>query len=227
MSVEFINEIKIKMEKFISSEQMQKLETVLSEVLYSFPVSEIEKDRTHLIEQFICAKKVEGFSDKTEQFYCSTLSFFQKKINKNLCYVSPEYVREYLCYYQKIHNCTNVTLDNIRRILSSFYRWLEQEDFIIKSPMVRIHKIKSPVKIKPVLTDEEIELRRKTAAFSRRNIAIIDLLLSSGIRVSELHKLNRNTIDLENRTCIVYGKGAKQRECTSSQIQTDTCNKSY
>lgn len=93
--------------------------------------------------------------------------------------------------------------------------------------MVRIHKIKSPVKIKLVLTDEEIELSRKTAAFSRRNIAIIDLLLSSGIRVSELHKLNRNTIDLENRTCIVYGKGANQRECTSSQIQTDTCNKSY
>lgn len=92
--------------------------------------------------------------------------------------------------------------------------------------MVRIHKIKSPVKIKPVLTDEEIELRRKTAAFSRRNITIIDLLLSSGIRVSELHKLNRNTIDLENRTFIVYGKGAKQRKCTSSQIQTDTCNKS-
>lgn len=114
MSVEFINEIK--MEKFISSEQMQKLETVLSEVLYSFPVSEIEKDRNHLIEQFICAKKVEGFSDKTEQYYCSTLSFFQKKINKNLCYVNPENVREYLCDYQKIHNCTNVTLDNIRRI---------------------------------------------------------------------------------------------------------------
>lgn len=109
------------------------------------------------------------------------MSFFQKKINKNLYYVSPEDVREYLCDYQNIHNCTNVTLDNIRRILSSFYRWLEQEDCIIKSPMVRIHKIKSPVKIKPVLTDEEIELRRKTAAFSRRKIAIIDLLLSSGI----------------------------------------------
>lgn len=113
---------------------------------------------------------------------------------------------------EKINRCSNLTLDTIRRILSSFYKWLEEEDFIIKSPMRRIHRIKSPVIIKSAFSTEQIEVIRKTASENNRNIAIIDLLLSSGIRVSELSKLDRSSIDLDTRTCIVFGKGAKQRE---------------
>ncbi len=213
MSLEIINEIKIKMEDTISSEQMKKLECVLAEVLYAMPPCSIKKkNREDLINQFINAKRIEGFSEKTEKYYSSVLFYFESKINKELCSVSPDDVRDYLLTYQKNHNCTNVTLDNIRRIFSSFYKWLEEEDFIIKSPMIRIHKIKTPVKIKPAFTDEQIEKLRKNASFSKRDLAIVDFLLSSGIRVSELNKLNRNTINLETRTCIVYGKGGKQRE---------------
>ena len=213
MSLEIINEIKIKMEDSISSEQMKKLEHVLAEVLYSIPPCSIKKkNRENLIKQFISAKRIEGISEKTERYYSSVLYYFETKIKKELCTVSTEEIRDYLIVYQKDRNCTNLTLDNMRRILSSFYKWLEEEDFIIKSPMIRIHKIKIPVKIKSALTDEQIEMIRKKASFSKRNLAIVDFLLSSGIRVSELNKLNRNSIDLENRSCLVFGKGAKQRE---------------
>ena len=113
---------------------------------------------------------------------------------------------------EKINGCSNLTLDTIRRILSSFYKWLEEEDFIIKSPMRRIHRIKSPVIIKPAFSSEQIEIIRKAASENCRDIAIIDLLLSSGIRISELVNLDRSAINLNSRTCIVFGKGSKQRE---------------
>lgn len=130
----------------------------------------------------------------------------------DICSADTDRIREYLINYQKINDCSNVTLDTIRRILSSFYKWIEEEDFIMKSPMKRIHRIKSPVVLKPALSEEQIEVIRKKASVNKRNIAIIDLLLSSGIRISELMRLNRSSINLNTRTCVVFGKGARQRE---------------
>ena len=120
----------------------------------------------------------------------------------------------------------NVTLDTVRRILSSFYKWLEEEDYILKSPMKRIQRIKTPSIIREPFSEEQIEIIRQSASENKRNIAIIDILLSSGIRVSELVHLNRSSINLNSRSCVVFGKGSKQRE-TYFDVRTKIELESY
>lgn len=213
MNTETIKKIKLKMAEELLPEQLDKLEKVLLEVLNSeMKIDNSTRDNKNLVKQFISAKRIEGCSRRTEEYYFSTLNFFEKTINCNIKNVDTNKIREYLINYQKLNNCSNVTLDTVRRILSSFYKWLEEEDFILKSPMKRIHRIKTPIVLKPAFSDEQIEVIRKTAAQNNRDIAIIDILLSSGIRVSELVRLNRSSINLNSRTCVVFGKGSKQRE---------------
>ena len=213
MNTQIINEIKSKMQDYLNSEQMLKLDNVLSQIFSSSQNKNLsKKEKANLVKQFINAKKVEGCSKRTEEYYTSVLMNFEKTIKFKTIEITTEEIRNYLINYQKINNCSNVTLDTIRRILSSFYKWLEEENFILKSPMKRIHRIKNPVIIKPALTEEQIEVLRKTASKNRRNLAIIDFLLSSGVRVSELVNLNRSSVNLNSRTCIVFGKGSKQRE---------------
>ena len=213
MNTETIKKIKLKMAEELLPEQLDKLEIVLLEVLNSeMKIDNSTRDNKNLVKQFISAKRIEGCSRRTEEYYFSTLNFFEKTINCNIKNVDTNKIREYLINYQKLNNCSNVTLDTVRRILSSFYKWLEEEDFILKSPMKRIHRIKTPIVLKPAFSDEQIEVIRKTAAQNNRDIAIIDILLSSGIRVSELVRLNRSSINLNSRTCVVFGKGSKQRE---------------
>ncbi|MDD5929932.1 MAG: tyrosine-type recombinase/integrase [Spirochaetales bacterium] len=213
MNTEIINIIKSKMSEELLPEQLKKLEKVLLEVLETKQsVLKKSKNNKNLVNLFISAKRIEGCSKRTEEYYLSTLTFFEKNIKCDICSVNTNIIRDYLINYQKMNNCSNVTLDTVRRILSTFYKWLEEEDFILKSPMKRIHKIKTPTVIKAAFSDEEIEIIRKTVFENKRNLAIIDILLSSGIRVSELVNLNRSSINLNSRTCIVFGKGAKQRE---------------
>lgn len=212
MNTEIIKIIKSKMEKELFPDQLKKLEQVLYEVcLEESNLLNKKNNKTKLVRQFVSSKKIEGCSKRTEEYYLSTLLFFEKNIKCDVCSADTNTIREYLIDYQKINNCSNVTLDTVRRILSSFYKWLEEEDFIIKSPMKRIHKIKAPSVIKPAFSDEQIENIRNVALKNSRNIAIVDILLSSGIRVSELARLNRSSINLDSRTCIVFGKGSKQR----------------
>lgn len=213
MNNEIIDKIKSRMENELLPEQLIKLEEVLMDVFeYKKFEDSSSRNNKNLINQYISAKKIEGCSKRTEEYYLSTLNFFEKTIKCDICTINTNNIREYLFNYQKINNCSNVTLDTVRRILSSFYKWLEEEDFILKSPMKRIHRIKTPVVIKQALSEEQIEVIRKKASNNNRNLAIIDFLLSSGIRVSELVRLNRSSINLNSRTCIVFGKGAKQRE---------------
>ncbi len=213
MNYQIINKIKLRMEKELDCCQLQKLERVLLELFEDEELKNKESNqKNNLIQQFINAKKIEGCSKRTEEYYSSTLLYFEKNIKKDICFIQANEIREYLTNYQSINNCSNVTIDTIRRILSSFYKWLEDEDYIIKSPMRKIHRIKSPVIIKPTLTDEQIEIIRKEANGNIRNLAIIDLMLSSGIRVGELVSLNRSSINLNSRSCLVLGKGSKQRE---------------
>ena len=213
MNADIIKKIQLKMNDDLNSIQIQKLKSVLEEVFSEDTYTQYSlEDNRKLIQRFISTKKIEGCSKRTEEFYYSTLSFYEKTIECDICHAETDTIREYLINYQKLNNCSNVTLDNIRRILSSFYKWLEEEDYILKSPMKRIHRIKSPIILKPALSEEQIEVIRKTASANKRDIAIVDFLLSSGIRVSELARLNRNSINLNSRSCIVYGKGAKQRE---------------
>ena len=213
MDAEAINKIKTRMMEELLPAQLNRLEEVLYEVFSENNSSEkMTKDNKNIGKQFISAKRIEGCSKRTEEYYLNTLNFFEKSIKCNIILADTNTIREYLIEYQKINNCSNVTLDTVRRILSSFYKWLEEEDFILKSPMKRIHRIKTPSIIKSAFSDEQIENIRKYVAENKRNIAIIDILLSSGIRVSELVRLNRSSINLNSRTCIVFGKGSKQRE---------------
>lgn len=213
MDIKTINTIKTKMESILLPEQLTALENVLMSIYLEESLKEKKQfDNKSLILQFISAKKIEGCSKRTEEYYKTTLFCFEKNIKLNICIADTNVIRDYLINYQKTTNCSNVTLDTLRRILSSFYKWLEEEDYIIKSPMKRIHRIKTPVVVKPALSEEQIEIIRNISAGNKRNIAIIDLFLSSGIRVSELIKLNRSSVNLNTRSCVVFGKGSKQRE---------------
>ena len=208
---EKINTVLNEMSEYMSLSQMKKLQEV---ILREFAENSIDKsDITNIgyVERFIEAKKIEGCSARTLQYYKSTLDHFLK-INKStqVRKITTEDIRSYLTSYQQINNCSNVTIDNIRRNLSSFFSWLEEEDYILKSPMKRIHKIRTKKAVKNVISDEAMENLRD-GCNNLRDLAILDLLYSTGMRVGELVNLNIDDIDFEERECVVYGKGDKER----------------
>ena len=159
---------------------------------------------------FISAKRVEGCSEKSIKYYKSTIENMLSSLDKSVKHITTEDLREYLADYHKRSSCSKVTVDNIRRILSTFFSWLEDENYIIKSPVRRIHKIRVGKSVKETYTDENLEIMRDNCG-ELRDLAIIDLLNSTGIRVGELVKLNIGDIDFNERECIVEGKGSKQR----------------
>ncbi len=217
-----ILEVKNRMMDFISAEQMEILDKVLDDVLFCKDIVESleqerrlgfsEKDNKSFLDSFIESKHIEGCSPKTLKFYRSTINLFLSSQKKSVRLVTTEDIRSYLSSVQKATECSCTTMDNIRRILSSFFRWMEGEDYILKNPMSRIHKIKTPKILKKAFSDEEIEDLRISCCNNARSTAIIDFLLSTGIRVGELVLLNRDEINLSERTCKVFGKGSKERE---------------
>ena len=164
-----------------------------------------------IVETFLAAKRVEGCSDKSMHYYKSTINNALLAVNKDVKHITTDDLRQYLDNYQQTSNASKVTVDNIRRILSSFFSWLEEEFYIVKSPVRRIHKVKTGKTVKETYTDEALEEMRDHTS-TPRDLALIDILSSTGMRVGELVKLNRDDIDFENRECIVTGKGDKQRK---------------
>lgn len=183
------------------------------EELYSTDMSEIEK-RTRskflILKDFLLAKKLEGCSNATIKLYYDIIFHFIIAIKKDIQDISTSDIRSYLNIYSDSHDITNSSLDNMRRVFSSFFEWLVQEDYIVKNPVKKIKRIKIDKIVKKSFTDEEI-VRLKDACRNIRDLALIELLNSSGIRVSELCSLNRDDIDLSNREGVVFGKGAKER----------------
>ena len=169
------------------------------------------KENVELLGAFISSKKVEGCSDKTIHYYKSSIEKLIATVKKNVCDITTNDIRCYLAEQQEQRGLSKVTIDNLRRIYSSFFSWLEDEDYITKSPVRRIHKVRTDALVKEVLTDENIEVLRDSCQ-ELRDIAMIDLLLSTGMRVGELVKINREDIDFQERQCIVFGKGNKERE---------------
>ena len=169
------------------------------------------KENVELLGAFISSKKVEGCSDKTIHYYKSSIEKLIATVKKNVCDIATNDIRCYLAEQQEQRGLSKVTIDNLRRIYSSFFSWLEDEDYITKSPVRRIHKVRTDALVKEVLTDENIEVLRDSCQ-ELRDIAMIDLLLSTGMRVGELVKINREDIDFQERQCIVFGKGNKERE---------------
>ena len=170
----------------------------------------IRKEMQSFLKMFLAAKRIEGCSERTIENYQATVTHLLSKIETNVRKVTTEEIREYLSEYQKWNNCSNVTVDNIRRNISSFFSWLEEEDYILKSPMKRIHKIKTKKVVKNTISDEAIEKLRDSCK-APRDLAIIDMLASTGMRVGEMVLLNRNDIDFNERECVVFGKGSKER----------------
>ena len=168
-------------------------------------------ENTSMIESFISSKQIEGCSDRTIKYYKEIIDKFNDSFDKSIKKITTEEIRNYLSNYKEMSTCGSTTIDNIRRVLSSFFSWLEDEDYIIKSPIRRIHRIKTPTTVKEVLTDENLEKLRDECE-NIRDLSLIELLISTGMRVGELVNLNISNLNFEDRSCIVLGKGNKERE---------------
>ena len=207
MDHKLIETIENEMQGYLDATQMEQLH----KILISHKTVENQNDQPDYVKSFLAAKHIEGCSGKTLKYYESTIRNMMEIVNKKIDAVKTDDLRLYLDQYQQKSNASNVTVDNIRRILSSFFSWLEDEDYIVKSPMRRIHKVKTCKTVKETYSDEALELMRDNSECAR-DLAIIDLLASTGMRVGELVKLNRSDFDFENRECVVLGKGNKQRK---------------
>lgn len=204
--VKILNE----MAEYLSIPQLRKLQEVLIKNLSSQQAKSTEINNNDYLQMFLDAKRIEGCSERTLQYYRATAENMLLKITTPIRKINAEEIRAYLVEYQQKNNCSNVTVDNMRRNISSFFSWLEEEDYILKSPMRKIHKIKTKTVVKEIITDENME-KMRDACDNIRDLAIIDVLYSTGIRVGELVRLNIRDINLEQRECVVFGKGDKER----------------
>lgn len=211
---QIIQEILCKMLPALDNEQIELLKTTLETELAGKDIIITEENiiarEVDYIGLFITSKRIEGCSEKTLSYYESTIRKMHDYIGKRACNITTEDLRGYLSYYQIERKAGKVTIDNIRRILSSYYAWLEDEDYVLKSPVRRIHKIKTTKVVKDTYTDEELEMMRDNCS-TKRDLAIIDMLASTGMRVGELVTLDKDDINFNERECVVLGKGDKER----------------
>lgn len=215
MKQEIINEVLQGMIPHIDNAQLQKLQQILEYTLFEYTITnnckeDVTEDNVKFVEAFLAAKRVEGCSEKTITYYQTTIDKMLQQVNKSAKKIVTDDLRIYLTQYQNEKNLSKVTVDNVRRILSSFFSWLEDEDYILKSPVRRIHKVKTTTNIKETYSDEALELMRDNCS-ELRDLAMIDMLASTGMRVGEMVLLNKSDINFSDRECIVLGKGDKER----------------
>ncbi len=214
MKQNLITDIVQGMLPYLNNAQSKRLQELLQYSLANYEVTESINKRNNteqdFVELFLAAKRIEGCSEKSLKYYKATISAMLTTLDKEVKYIVTDDIRGYLTEYQEKNNSSKVTIDNIRRILSSFFSWLEDEDYILKSPVRRIHKVKTGTNIKETYSDEALELMRDHCT-ELRDLAMIDMLASTGMRVGEMVLLNRNDIDFNERECIVFGKGSKER----------------
>lgn len=217
MKDKLITQIQVRMASKLNMEQLEELRLVLTNAFYEVDITEKEapeptdsSDNGGMLDVFIAAKRIEGCSDKSLKYYTFTVRQMLNSIGKHFREISTDDLRGYLADYQKDRGSSKVTIDNMRRIFSSFFGWLEDEDYILKSPVRRIRKIKTDKPIKETISDEGLELLRD-ACDEVRDLAIVDLLASTGMRVGELVNLNRGDMNFHERECVVLGKGGSER----------------
>lgn len=214
MKQNLITEVVQGMLPYLNNAQTEKLQEVLAHALFGYEVAKTDKDENvseqNLVELFLAAKRIEGCSEKSLKYYESTIMAMLDELHKEVKQIDTDDIRSYLTEYQVRKKSSKVTIDNIRRILSSFFSWLEDEDYILKSPVRRIHKVKTGTNIKETYSDEALELMRDNCT-ELRDLAMIDMLASTGMRVGEMVLLNREDINFNERECVVFGKGDKER----------------
>lgn len=199
------------MSEYLSITQMKKLQEVMLDAFSGKIEKRKQISNQEYLKMFLAAKTIEGCSKRTIQYYRVTIEKMLTVMNQPIRKISTDDMRSYLSQYQEWNGCSKVTVDNVRRNISSFFSWLEEENYILKSPMRRIHKIKTNQQVKEIITDEDIE-RLRDSCSCKRDLAMIDLLYSTGIRVGELVNLNISDVDFEARECVVFGKGGKERK---------------
>ena len=210
MNEQLITDIEQAMLPVLDNAQTKQLHDVLNHFLWNKTVSDETAEmprenvsyNSELLDIFLSSKRVEGCSEKTLRYYKATISRLFAGVQQNVTHITTDDLRRYLADYQQINNCSKTNIDNIRRILSSFFSWLEDENYILKSPVRRIHKIRTNKTVKETYSDEALEMMRD-GCHNLRDLAMVDLLASSGMRVGELVKLNIADIDFENRECMV------------------------
>lgn len=212
MKQKIMNEVLLKMLPYLDNAQLDQLDVVLDSVLTKFEVGKETNSRSseELADKFIEAKRIEGCSEKTLKYYQKTIVAMVTATRKEVMHITTEDLRKYLTDYQDAKKISKVTVDNVRRILSSFFSWLEDEEYILKSPVRRIHKVKTASTVKETYTDEALEQMRDSCT-ELRDLAMIDMFASTGMRVGEMVLLNKNDINFSERECVVLGKGNKQR----------------
>lgn len=204
--------ILLEMLPHLNNSQLSRLKVVLGKHLSNLncDCSTHTTDERDYVEAFLTAKKIEGCSERSLHYYSQILCLMKRMIGKAIRIITTEDIRSFMATYQSEHHVSSVTLDNMRRIMSSFFGWLEDEDIIVKSPIRRIHKVKTPKTVKETYSDEELEKLRDHCDHVR-DLALVDLLASTGMRVGELVRLKRTDIDFQERECVVLGKGNKSR----------------
>lgn len=215
MKRQIISDVVQQMLPYLDNAQLKELQKVLEYTLFGCEITKQEEkettnDNQKLVDDFVAAKRIEGCSEKTLKYYRTTIEAMATSIDKGIRHIQTEDLRFYLTDYQRKNQSSRVTIDNIRRILSSFFSWLEDEDYILKSPVRRIHKVKTATNIKETYTDEELEKMRDNCT-ELRDLAIIDMLASTGMRIGEMVLLNKADINFNERECVVFGKGDKER----------------
>jgi len=212
MKQKITKEILQKMLPYLDNAQLDQLKTTIDSVLAQYEITDEPgtKSSDDLVSKFVEAKRIEGCSEKTLNYYQKTITDMLSVTGKEVVHITTEDLRKYLTDYQDTKKISKVTVDNVRRILSSFFSWLEDEDHILKSPVRRIHKVKTASTVKETYTDEALEQMRDSCT-ELRDLAMIDMLASTGMRVGEMVLLNRNDINFSERECVVLGKGNKQR----------------
>jgi len=214
MKQNLINDVIQGMMPYLNNAQAEKLQMVLQHTLFNYEIVESENkyndSEQNLVGLFLSAKRIEGCSEKSLKYYNATIQALIDDIGKPIKHIQTDDIRNYLTEYQTRKKSSRVTIDNIRRILSSFFSWLEDEDYILKSPVRRIHKVKTASNIKETYSDEELELMRDNCT-EIRDLAMIDMLASTGMRVGEMVLLNKVDINFNERECVVFGKGDKER----------------
>ena len=215
----FIKEVLDSTNHFLDNNQRIKLKEKLIEICLNYQIEIIEqtkrqetqKNNADILDRFIASKEIEGCSTRTLNYYRDNINKMLDTVNLPINEITTEILRNYLSDYKSNSNAGMVTIDNIRRTLSSFFAWLENEDYIVKSPVRKIHKVKTTRRVKETLTDENLEKLRDTCS-NVKDLAILELLISTGMRVGELIRLNISDINFQERSCIVLGKGNSERE---------------
>ena len=217
MKEELIKRIVEELDGFLCEDQLVRLREVVQVALKGYSIGRLltdserqRKDNEQFLDAFLSAKKVEGCSEKTIEYYCATLQKMLTSIDKGIPEISTNDVRQYLSDFKEKRGVSKVTIDNIRRIFSSFFSWLEDEDYIAKNPVRRIHRVRADCLVREIISDESMEILRDSCT-EMRDLAMIDMLASTGVRVGELFRMNISDINFQERQCVVFGKGNKER----------------